>query len=435
MTTKNLRLIAARIIDAVTNGQSLAELLPVALSNIGEPRDRAFVQALCYGVCRFYPRLDITLSHLLAKPMKAKDSDVHALLMVGLYQLMEMQTPPHAAVSETVNAVEALKKPWARGLVNAVLRQYLREEKALPELIAEDEEAQFAHPLWWISAVRKAWPAQWQEILNANNEHPPFSLRVNQQHISADDYLAKLTVQGMPAHRIAHTSHGIILEKPVAAEALPGFAEGDVSVQDGAAQLAAQFLKLAPGLRVLDACAAPGGKLTHLLEIEPSLDVTAVEKDPARLQPVREILQRLKQTAALLTADAADLNAWWDGKKFDRILLDAPCSASGVIRRHPDIKLLRLPTDLREVTMIQTRLLNALWQTLADDGVLVYATCSIFPAENTEIIRKFLDTHADATEEEIAEDIGMPAAPGRQILPGTHEMDGFYYARLRKRPG
>lgn len=430
--TTNLRLIAARVIDAVTDGQSLADCLPLQLAKLEDPRDRAFVQALSYGVCRFYPRLDVILSHLMTKPMKAKDSDVHALLMVGLYQLMDMHTAPHAAVSETVNAVEALKKPWARGLVNAVLREYLRKKESLDELIESDPEAKYMHEGWWIAAVRKAWPEQWEAILAANNVHPPFSLRVNQQHADVEKYLQQLAAAELPAHRIADTQCGVIVETPAGVEQLPEFAAGHVTVQDGAAQLAAELMQLTPGLRVLDACAAPGGKLTHILEIAPELDVTAVEKSKSRLERIRENMQRLHQEAKLIAADAADTAYWWDGKPFDRILLDAPCSASGVIRRHPDIKLLRLPTDIRALAAEQYRILTALWATLASGGLLVYATCSIFPDENVNIIKKFLAEHADASDEPITADWGIACEYGRQILPGMQEMDGFYYACLRK---
>ncbi len=432
MSNMNLRLIAARVIDAVTDGHSLSECLPLQLAKLKETRDRAFVQALCYGVCRFYTRLDVILSHLMPKPMKAKDSDVHALLMVGLYQLMDMQTAQHAAVSETVNAVESLKKTWARGLVNAVLRQYIRDKDSLDQLIEEDSEAKYAHPGWWIAALRKAWPEQWEEILAANNEHPPFSLRVNQQKISVDDYLNKLSANELAAHRIVGTQHGIILEKPVAVEQLPKFAAGFVTVQDGAAQLAAELLQLKSGMRVLDACAAPGGKLTHMLEIEPELECVALEKEASRLASIRENLQRLEQKARCIRADAGDISEWWDGKPFDRILLDAPCSASGVIRRHPDIKLLRQPTDIRPLSEEQLRIITALWETLAPGGLMVYATCSVFPDENVNVVKKFLSLTPSAKEEVIDASWGLPLEVGRQILPGTDNMDGFYYACLRK---
>jgi 16S rRNA (cytosine967-C5)-methyltransferase len=432
MTIKNLRLIAARVVDAVTDGHSLAECLPPELAKLKETRDRAFVQALCYGVCRFYARLDVVLSNLLARPMQAKDSDVHALLMVGLYQLMDMNVPPHAAVSETVDATASLNKSWARGFVNANLREYLRKKDSIAAMLEEDSEAKYAHPLWWITAIKKAWPTQWEDILAANNEHPPFSIRVNKQQQTRDEYIEKLAAQELAAKPIEVVENGLILEKPVAVEVLPGFAKGRVSVQDGAAQLATELLQLTPGLRVLDACAAPGGKLTHILELAPDADVTAVEKDKQRMHLIKENLVRMQQRVALFCADAADLKSWWDEKPFDRILLDAPCSASGVIRRHPDIKLLRDPNDIGELAKQQSRILSALWETLAPGGLLVYATCSVFPEENTNVIKAFLAKQSDAKEEVIAAEWGIACEHGRQILPGMMEMDGFYFACLRK---
>lgn len=427
----NPRLLAAQIIESVTNGHSLADSLPLQLAKLNDARDRAFVQAICYSVCRFYSQLDAVLSHLLSKPMNEKDTDVHAVLLVGLCQLMVMNTAPHAAVSETVNAVALLKKPWARGFVNAVLREYLRQKDNMTSLIEDDVEAKFAHPIWWIIGIRKVWKEQWEQILQANNEHPPFSLRVNKQHNTVEKYLELLQQAELPAHRIAHTEHGVILNTPVAVEELPGFQQGQVSVQDGAAQLAATFMQLQPNLRVLDACAAPGGKLTHILEIEPTCEVVAVEKDKSRLASIQENLARLRQQATVICADAGNIK-WWDKKPFDRILLDAPCSASGVIRRHPDIKLLRQPTDLPALQKEQYTLLKNLWQTLAVNGLLVYATCSIMPEENHLNIQKFLSEHDDATEEKIHFEGGITMPHGMQILPGTNEMDGFYYAVLRK---
>lgn len=433
MTTPNLRLLAAQAIDAVSDGHSLSECLPMQLAKLNDGRDRAFVQALCYGVCRSYPCLDVVASYLMRNPMKAKDSDVHALIMVGLYQVLFMHTPPHAAVSETVNAVATLKKPWAKGLVNAVLRECLREkETIMTRVIESDIEAEWMHPNWWISTIRKAWPDQWQEILAANNVHPPFSLRVNTRMVSVEDYLAKLAALDLVAQPIEGTASGIILEKPVNVDELPNFADGHVTVQDGAAQLAATLLQLQPGQRVLDACAAPGGKLTHILELETDLDVLAIEKEPSRMAVIHENLKRQQQKAVCVEADANHLSAWWDKKPFDRILVDVPCSASGVIRRHPDIKLLRQPTDIKALAREQLRILGALWQTLATDGLLVYATCSIFPEENALIIKKFLEQHADAKEDKIVAEWGIALEHGRQVLPGMHDMDGFYYARLIK---
>ena len=255
----NVRLLAARMIDDVTDGRSLADCLQPRLATLKDPRDRAFLQAVCYGVCRYYSRLDVIFSYLLQKPMKAKDSDVHALLMVGLYQLIDMRVPAHAAVAETVNATEKLKKPWSRGFTNAILREFLRQRETIETDMATEPEAQFAHPEWWIDVTEEAWPEHWQEILNANNAHPPFALRVNQRLLTRDAYLNKLKEKELSAHIIPETTSGMILESPIGIEELPGFAAGDISVQDGAAQLAAELLELAPNQRVLDACAAPGG--------------------------------------------------------------------------------------------------------------------------------------------------------------------------------
>ncbi len=432
-TNKNLRLLAAQVIDAVTSGQSLSDALEPVLSQIKEARDRAFVQAICYGVCRFYTRLDVLLSFLLKKPMKAKDSDVHALLLVGLYQLRDMRVPAHAAVAETVNAAGELNKSWARGFVNANLREYLRQKDKIENEINADLEAQYAHPMWWIDEIKLAWPNNWEGILNANNAHPPFSLRINKQHYSRDEYLKLLADNNIDAHAIPETEEGVVLATPTTVDQLPEFSKGVVSVQDGAAQLAATLLELAPDQRVLDACAAPGGKLAHLLEREPKLqEVVAVEKDESRFATIKDNLSRLKLSATLHCHDVMDVEEWWDGKLFDRILLDAPCSASGVIRRHPDIKLLRESQDIAVLAKLQSQLLEALWPTLKPGGLLLYVTCSLFPAENKDVIAKFLDHHLDAKMDTIDAAWGMPVKFGRQILPGMHKMDGFYYARLRK---
>ncbi|VVC74825.1 Ribosomal RNA small subunit methyltransferase B [Aquicella siphonis] len=431
----NLRLAAARIIDQVTDGRSLSDCLDAPLSAVKDARDRAWVHALCYGVCRYYTRLDAVLGHLLQKPMKAKDSDVHALLLTGLYQLMYMRVPDYAAVTETVNATAQLKKTWARGLVNAVLREYLRSRDRIEKTLEADPEASFAHPQWWIDAVRQDWPYHWQSILHANNQHPPFALRVNRRLISRDKYLEKLADAGHPAKAIPETDSGIILETPVAADELPGFSAGEISVQDGAAQLAAGLLDLAPHLRVLDACAAPGGKLTHILEIMPDLaGLSAIEKEPSRLPQITENLNRLNMRADLFCHDANDVSGWWDGRLFDRVLVDAPCSASGVVRRHPDIKLLRRQSDVGMLAAEQRRLLASLWQVLKPGGFLVYATCSVFLQENVFVLRDFMRSHQDAAEDKLIVDWGLPCEIGRQIIPGMHDMDGFYYARLRKLP-
>lgn len=429
----NTRLVASQVIYKVTNGASLADVLEPALAQFSDVRDRAFIQAICYGVCRYYTKLDFLLSHLLKKPMNARDADVHALLLVGLFQLSEMHVPTHAAVSETVNAAALFKKKlWARGLANAILREYLRRGDELKEKVLLDEEANFLHPKWWISAIKKNWPDQWQNILSANNEHPPMMLRVNQQKISRHHYMEKLT----DAKIIPETHNGIILAEAKAVEKLPGFVAGEVSVQDGAAQLAAELLDLHNEQRILDACAAPGGKLTHMMEIKPHIAaLIAVEKDAKRCLSIYENIQRLhidNKTISVINDDVANTKNWSDEKLFDRILLDAPCSASGVIRRHPDIKLLREANDIKALAKEQHRLLDALWPLLKPGGLLLYATCSIFPQENTEVLQAFMTTHSDAEEDKIKADWGLGCTIGRQILPGMHGMDGFYYARLKK---
>lgn len=428
----NPRLLAAKIIEKVSEGRSLTDCLNTSLSLLEDARDRGFVQAICYGVCRYYTRLDIILSHLLQKPMKAKDSDVHALLLVGLYQLAYMRVPDYAAVAQTVNATEKLNKPWARGFVNAVLREYRRQYDSLAEKIQDDPEGIYAHPSWWISQIKKAWPMHWEAILHANNAHPPLSLRVNRRQITRTDYV-RLLEATHPYTDIPETRNGIIVDTPLPVETLPGFSAGMLSVQDGGAQLAVELLQLAPHLRVLDACAAPGGKLTHILEEEPHLTCCiAVEKEKTRLLSIQDNLRRLILQAECLCADVSDPANWWDGQGFDRILLDAPCSASGVIRRHPDIKLLRQQMDIKAYAQTQLEMLIQLWPLLLPGGLLVYVTCSIFPEENERVIKQFLLMQSDAQAETMSVSWGVPCEVGRQILPGMHNMDGFYYACLRK---
>jgi 16S rRNA (cytosine967-C5)-methyltransferase len=430
----NIRSTAAQLITEVLSGKSLSDILPAALTQFNDARDAALVQAIAYGVCRHYYYLDAVLEQLLDKPLKAKDLDVYALLLVGLYQLIELRVPAYAAVAETVSAVKNLNKAWAKNFVNAVLRNYQRRAPELTELLKQNPVATYNHPQWMIGMLQKAWPEHWQDILTANNQHPPFSLRVNGLHQSRADYLEKLIATGIAANAIPNTEHGLVLDSAVDVLELPGFAAGDISVQDGAAQLAAELLMLAPDLRVLDACAAPGGKTAHIAEREPKLkELVAVDKDGMRLQVVRENLQRLHLDATCIEGDAAKTTHWWNGRFFDRILLDAPCSASGVIRRHPDIKLLRRPDDIKAFAVEQLRLLTGLWPLLKKDGMLLYATCSIFPAENSGVLSQFLASHADAKAETMALlTVGHPASVGQQIFPGMHGMDGFYYALLRK---
>lgn len=427
----NVRASAAQVIfDIIVSGRSLTDVLPKAATAFTDPRDRALLQAICYGVCRWFHRLDSLTRSLLEKPLKQKDLDVYALLLVGLYQLTELRIPDYAAVTETVAATKGLKKVWAKGLVNGVLRQYLRDAEELNE--NDGLEFSYSHPRWLLERLQQDYPDYWQDILTENNEHPPFTLRVNQQRITRAKYLEKLSAANIDATAVTETAAGVVLDKPIDVQHLPGFDVGEVSVQDGAAQLAAELLMLEPGQRVLDACAAPGGKTAHILELQPTVECVAVDNDAERLVIVKENLQRLRLSATCIAADVAAVDDWWDGKLFDRILLDAPCSATGVIRRHPDIKLLRRGSDISRLAQTQLHLLNAVWPLLAPNGVLLYATCSVFAEENSQVIQQFLAMHPDVKEEKIDLAIGVDATIGKQILPGMHGMDGFYFARLRK---
>ena len=426
----NTRLIAARVLSRVLqDGQSLTAALESALQSVESGKDRAFIQALCYGVCRYYHRLDFILSELLDKPIK--DLGVKALALVGLYQLKYMRVKPHAAVSETVLA--ARKKPWAKALINALLRGYLREQDSLEQKADNVQYAAVSHPDWLIKQIEQDWPQQAQQILLENNQQPPMALRVNLSRINRDSYLQQLSEEGIVAAAVDFCPSAIILDKPVAVDLLPGFAEGLVSVQDAAAQLAAGLLDVQPGHRVLDVCAAPGGKTAHILEHQPQLkELVAVDVDESRLQRVSETLQRLKLPATLVVGDAANPQKWWDDQLFERILLDAPCSALGVIRRHPDIKLLRRAEDIEPLQALQKNILNAVWPLLAPGGIMLYATCSILKQENEQQIDAFLAEHPDAVELPIDADWGFAGSHGRQVMTGESAMDGFYYARLGK---
>ncbi len=423
---------AARAVQEVWDqGRSLTAVLPRYLARL--PADqRGFTQALCYGTLRWGLRLDAIAGELVEKPLRSRDRDVHFLLLVGLYQLIHLDTPPHAAVSETVAAADRLGKGWARGLLNGVLRRFLRERATIEATVDRDDAAALAHPPWLLEELRAAWPGEWCAIAEANNAHPPMTLRVNRLRSSREAYLEALRAAGIAAAPTRYAPDGVQLVEPVGVERLPGFAEGACSVQDEAAQLAALLLDPAPSERVLDACAAPGGKTGHLLEIAPDAEVVALDRDPERLERVRENLDRLGVRATVLAGDAAEPAGWWDGRPFDRILLDAPCSATGVIRRHPDIKLLRRREDIDVLAAEQARLLRALWPLLRAGGLLVYATCSILPQENARQITTFLSERDDARVVGPNTEWGRAAETGRQILPGEDAMDGFYFAALIK---
>ncbi|MFI8225949.1 16S rRNA (cytosine(967)-C(5))-methyltransferase RsmB [Pseudomonas sp. NPDC085632] len=429
----NPRLAAAKALAAVLSGKaSLNSSLPTQLDKV-EDRDRGFTQDLAFGTARWQPRLSALAEKLLQKPFKAADADVEALLLVGLYQLLYTRVPAHAAIGETVGCADKLKKPWAKGLLNAVLRNAQRESETIFAELERDPVVRTAHPRWLQKSLKAFWPEQWEAICAANNAHPPMILRVNRRHHSRDAYLDLLTEAGIAATPCVYSRDGIILEAAADVRSLPGFAEGWVSVQDEAAQLAADLLDLAPGQRVLDACCAPGGKTCHILEAESALaGVVAVDLEAKRLVRVKENLERLGLNAELIAADGRDTEKWWDGKPFQRILLDAPCSATGVIRRHPDIKLTRQPDDIVALAQLQGELLDAMWKTLEVGGILLYATCSTLPTENTEVIAAFLERTPGARELDLATTAGIKQPHGRQLLAQQGGHDGFYYAKLIK---
>ena len=424
--TENIRLVCVQLMTELnTRGGSLTRLLPQALNRVAET-DRSQLQAWSYGFARYSGELSGLVDQLIDKPLKKKDLDIYLLLQLGVFQLRHTHTAPHAAVDETVKVTKRLKKPWAKGLINAVLRNYQRQREDIEKRLSEPQRLN--HPQWLLERFKADWPDNWQQICAANNEQGPMTLRVNRQRHSRDHYLQLLEERGLQANTIADAPEALQLVEAVPVTELPGFAEGDVSVQDAAAQLAAmQLIKYAPaGGRLLDACAAPGGKTAHSLELEHFSQVLALDQDAERLERVSETLTRLGLSSSVDTkaADARNLEDWWDGIHFNAILLDAPCSGTGVIRRHPDIKLLRRPTDIASLCDIQSQLLDALWRTLTPGGVLLYATCSILKKENEQQIQAFLERTPDAEQ----------ASLSRQIFPTIDGTDGFFYAPLIKKP-
>lgn len=432
------RALAAETVEQVLRGRALDDALDALFARLPDELDseRALIQELCYGTVRWHFQLTPLIRELLAKPLKDKDRDLATLLAVGLYQLLYMRVAPHAAVNETVAAAAELGKDWAKALVNAVLRRALRELDALRARVAADERLTYALPDWLRARLKTAYPGDWQTIAAACNARPPMSLRVNLARAARDACAARLATAGHQAHAIPDVDSALVLDTPAPVDALPGFRDGELSVQDGAAQLAAFLLDVAPGQHVLDACAAPGGKAAHLLERWPDLDLLAVDIDAGRLARVRENFARLGLAARLATGDAAAPAGWSGGQKFDRILLDAPCSATGVIRRHPDIRLHREPRDIERLARTQAGMLDALWPLLAPGGKLLYVTCSILAEENDETVAAFLGRRPDARVVKLAhpalDRFARAGTHGWQILPGAGEMDGFFYACLTK---
>jgi len=426
---QNLRSLAVQALsEVVTNGRSLDTALKPIVDLKLDARDQGLVQEITYGCLRHYFSLEELARSLLQKPFKKKDQDVLLLLLVGLYQIQMMNVPPHAAVAETVAAAGKLGKPWAKSVINACLRNFLRtqnNDSGLPR----SEAARWDHPQWLIDRLMRDRPETWQRILVGNGQRPPMHLRVNLLRTTRAVMLQRLTEAGINARPLP-TPCGIELEQPCGVEKLPGFGEGEVSVQDLSAQYAGLLLAPTAGEYVLDACAAPGGKTAHLLELEPTASLLAVELSASRAERIEQNLQRLGLQAEIKIADAADTDSWWDGRVFDRILLDAPCSATGVIRRHPDIKLLRRETDIDELAQTQQRLLAALWPLLKQGGKLLYVTCSVLAAENENQITQFLDQHRDASESPLSLDGALACRHGLQMVP--EQGDGFYFCCIEK---
>lgn len=432
----NLRALAARCtFSVVDKGRSLADELPQQLAKI-DAKDKGLLQELCYGVLRHLPELEYDVREFIKKPLTGKQRVGHFLMLVGVYQIKYTRIPDHAAFNETVSACKPLKCDHLKGLINGVLRNFQRQQQAsnddsatniseLPDAIA------FNHPSWFIKKIQSAYPEKWQQILHANMHRPPMWLRVNQLHHSVEEYLTLLAAENIEHLLVDKQSGAIRLTEAIDVMMLPGFQQGWVSIQDGAAQQAAHLLDCQPEDNVLDCCAAPGGKTCHILEYSPKIKaMTAIDIEAPRLERVNENLQRLNLQANVIAADAATPEKWWNGQLFDRILLDAPCSGTGVIRRHPDIKWLRKSQDIAVLTDLQQDILKNIWSLLKPGGTLLYATCSILPEENSQQVQQFVEKNSDAALIAITENV---SDIGWQILPNDDSMDGFYYAKLIKK--
>jgi 16S rRNA (cytosine967-C5)-methyltransferase len=393
-----------------------------------DPASSPLARHIAYGILRHYYHLNAIVSQLVTKPLADKHLDVHILLLAGLYSVDHIKRPQYTSVNAVVGTADELQKPWAKGILNGVLRNYLRNKERITTSVPPD--AMTNHPAWLIEAIRTAWPDDAEAIFSANNDRAPMTLRVNLQKSTVDAYRQQLLQSGISSRVGNLAPTAVYLDQPFDAEALPGFADGFASVQDEASQLAATLLAPSAGDHVLDACAAPGGKTCHLLEFEPGIHLMAVDSDRGRMRQVEQNLDRIGMKCTLIVNDIGN---WQTSERFDRILLDAPCSATGIIRRHPDIKLLRRHTDIDKLASTQIALLHRAWQLLKPGGVLVYATCSILPAENEGAIGQFSQEYADAVVVPIDEDWGYPVGVGRQLLPVNNSHDGFYYARLSKR--
>lgn len=431
-TGAEARLVAARALVAVLDQRrNLGDALGDLDRQLDDGRDRALVRRLCNRVLRDLPALEWRLDQLLRKPLGRKAREVHFLLLLALDQLIEGREPAHAVVHASVAATRSAGQHHLSGLVNAVLRNQQRRADELEAGMPQDPALRLGYPAWLLDAIRRDWPHRWRAIARAGNRKPPIWLRVNRRRSAPAALCLKLAENGIESAASPDFPDAVRLDHPARVSSLPGYAEGEFSVQDAGAQAAAALLELADGQRVLDACAAPGGKAAHILECA-DVDLTALEVDPSRAERIGQTFERLGLKGRVVTGDATTPGAWAHGDRFDRILVDAPCSATGVLRRHPDIRWQRQPGDIEENVRLQARILDALWPLLAPGGLLVYASCSILHAENRDQARDFIARHADVQLDETKVEDAVATDPGRQILPGSLDRDGFYYLRLRR---
>ena len=431
----HLQQAASLTIERLISGRgSLSTLMPDFYGKLPSSQHPKYKE-ICFGSCRWYYRLDILLEQLSDKPIKATEHRVRAIILVGIYQLMSMRTPSHAVVNEAVDSARRLNKPWARSLINAVLREFTRTGDKMVRQLLKEDLFKHAHPPWMVERLQQQFPEDWQSIIKANNSHPPLCLRVNLRKIKRESYLQMLSEKSIPAKPAEISPAGVYLFQGLPVHQIPGFREGLVSVQDEAAQLAAYFLRPDKNTRGLDACAAPGGKAGHLLEMEPSTQLLVLDNKEERLEKIKSNFKRLQVYADMQVADAVDVSSWWDGRRFDYILLDAPCSGSGVIRRNPDIRLLLSPEQVENNSSLQKELLDNLWNCLADGGSFLYATCSLFAEENNHLIENFAAKRGDCLTEPLIFDKSVPHkeySSGIQLLPTSDGADGFFYSLLKK---
>ena len=428
------------LVQVLSKGRSVNELLALKNEIALQPQHRALAKQMLFGCLRYYHQLKTITDNLLEKPFKAKDTDLELIIIIGLYQMKYLATPDHAAISESVELSRSIKKEWAAGLINGVLRRFQRDVTKIEMGLAKSLQFQFSHPGWIVKKLKQDWPLEFEQVLTSNNQQAPMTLRVNTSKNSVKEYLGKLEPLEIIAQIHPIACDGITLEKATDVTALPGFLQGEVTVQDAAAQLPIELMQLQAGHIILDACAAPGGKTTHILQRQNNVKLTAVEMSATRAEKIQLTIERLGLTppaydCQLKVSDVTDIEHWWNGEKFDRILLDVPCSASGVIRRNPDIKVHRKVTDIKPLIEIQANILRQCWHLLKPGGLIVYATCSVFKDENQNQIKRFLcENQAEVIlmPQRIHEQLSDRAEVGYQILPGEYQMDGFYFCGLKK---